>query len=147
MNSQTMMMTVFGYVVCAILAGFAGTILWMIWTDKIDLSHLLCEANGSASMARFQLLIFTFVIAFSLFLLVEENGFFPWISDGVLTLLGISASTYAVGKGISYSRDEGVTTPEERQAKREASTVKTVAHSVADTATAHAVSDVANQPR
>jgi hypothetical protein len=146
MNSQTMMMTVFGYVVCAILAGFAGTILWMIWTDKIDLSDLLCEANGSASMSRFQLLIFTFVIAFSIFLLVEEKGFFPWISDGVLTLLGISASTYAVGKGISYSRDEGVTTPEERQAKRAASTVKSVAQSAADTAVAQAVSDVANQP-
>jgi hypothetical protein len=35
-------------------------------------------------------------------------------------LLGISASTYAVGKGISYSRPEGVTTPEERAAMRDA---------------------------
>ena len=106
-----------GYVVCLFLAILAGIILWMILVGKIYLSSLLSEANGQASMSRFQLLIFTFVIAVSLFMLVEKgvnpNGF-PDIPNGVLTLLGISASTYAVGKGISYSRIEGVTTPEER---------------------------------
>jgi hypothetical protein len=113
---------IFGYCVCAILAGFAGTILWLIWKGKddggIDLSKLLLEANGSASMSRFQLLIFTFVIAFSVFLLVEKNGSFPFISDGVLTLLGISASTYAVGKGISYSKDAGTMKPEDLKEKQ-----------------------------
>jgi hypothetical protein len=108
-----------------VVAGFIGilaiTILWHIWIGKIDLSSLLSEANGSASMSRFQLLIFTFVVAVSLFYLVEKNqdAKFPDIPSGVLTLLGISASTYAVGKGISYSRDEGVTTPDERQTLRE----------------------------
>ncbi|MFY9852580.1 MAG: hypothetical protein WAK26_01725 [Terracidiphilus sp.] len=59
-------------------------------------------------MSRFQLLIFTFVIAISLFELVEKrtDGNFPEIPQGVLTLLGISASTYAVGKGISYSQPD-----------------------------------------
>jgi hypothetical protein len=109
-----------GYVACLFLAILGGIILKMIWTGQIDLSGVLSEANGQASMSRLQLLIFTFVIAISLFMLVERNGTtFPPIPDGVLTLLGISASTYAVGKGISYSRDEGVATPEERDKSRE----------------------------
>ncbi len=118
-----LMIVVCGFVVCGFIGLLAGTILWFIWTGKIDLTKLLSEANGDASLSRLQLLVFTFVVAVSLFYLVEKgNGGkfqFPDIPSGVLTLLGISASTYAVGKGISYSRDEGVTTPEERQAARE----------------------------
>ena len=112
---------VFDYVVAGFIGILAITILWLIWVGKIDLSQLLSEANGSASMSRFQLLIFTFVVAVSLFYLVEKNNEarFPEIPAGVLTLLGISASTYAVGKGISYSRDEGVTTRAERQEARD----------------------------
>ena len=115
------MANVFDYVVAGFIGILAITILWLIWVGKIDLSGLLNEANGSASMSRFQLLIFTFVVAVSLFYLVEKNkdAKFPDIPSGVLTLLGISASTYAIGKGISYSRDEGVTTPAERKTARE----------------------------
>jgi hypothetical protein len=117
---MSILATVSGYVVCVFLAFLAATILWLIWTEKIDLSTLLTEANGQASMSRFQLLIFTFVIAISLFMLVETNPkALPNIPEGVLTLLGISASTYAVGKGISYSRDEGVTTNDERAHMRD----------------------------
>ena len=117
----TLMVNICGFVVCGFIGLLAATILWYIWTDKIDLSALLSEANGDASISRLQLLIFTFVVAVSLFYLVEKrpDGTFPDITQGVLTLLGISASTYAVGKGISYSRDEGVTTPEERNSVRE----------------------------
>jgi len=98
-------MSVCGYILCAFLGLLAGTIIVMIWQEKIDLSALLNEFNGQASMSRFQLLIFTFVIAISLFDLVgkRSDGTFPDVPQGVLTLLGISASTYAVGKGISYS--------------------------------------------
>jgi len=112
-----------GYGVCFFMALMCATLLWLIWTDKIDLSSLLSEANGQASMSRFQLLIFTLVVAISYFLLAENSlgtHMLPDIPQGVLTLLGISASTYAVGKGISYSRDEGVTTPQERQNVRDA---------------------------
>lgn len=115
-----LMIAVCGFVICGFIGLLAGTILWFIWKGKIDLTKILSEANGDASMSRLQLLVFTFVVAVSLFYLVEKgNGgkfAFPEIPTGVLTLLGISASTYAVGKGISYSRDEGVTTPEERAA-------------------------------
>jgi hypothetical protein len=89
---------------------------------------VLAEANGQASMSRLQLLIFTFVIAVSLFMLVGRNSDpksnstnkgFPEIPNGVLILLGLSASTYAVGKGISYSRNEGVAAPDERAKSRD----------------------------
>jgi len=95
-----------GLILCVFVGVLGLTILFLIWTGKINLSALLNEANGQASMSRFQLLIFTFVIATSLFELVGMQGKFPDIPSGVLTLLGISASTYAVGKGISYSQPE-----------------------------------------
>lgn len=102
---MTLMGQICGFVLCAFLGLLGATIIIWIWQGKIDLSQLLSEANGDASMSRFQLLIFTFVIAISLFILVEKKtDALPDVPPGVLTLLGISASTYAVGKGISYSQ-------------------------------------------
>ena len=100
----------FGLVLCAFIGLLGATIIAWIWMGKIDLSELISEPSGDASMSRFQLLIFTFVIAISLFVLVEANhGAIPDIPTGVLTLLGISASTYAVSKGISYSQPQLLT--------------------------------------
>lgn len=97
---------------CLFLGGFATIVLFKIATDKIDLEWLISEDNGHASMSRFQLLIFTFVIAISFVRYVEDKGEFPKIDSSVLTLLGISASTYAVGKGIQKSGDgEGPIAP------------------------------------
>ena len=95
-----------GLVLCLFLGLLGFTILYQIWTKQINLKYLLSEADGSASMSRFQLLIFTFVIAFGLFEIAEAGMKFPDIPNGILTLLGISASTYAVGKGISYSQPD-----------------------------------------
>jgi hypothetical protein len=120
--TMTAMQVICGYGVCLFMGLMCATLLWYMWTGKIDLSSLVAEANGDASMSRFQLLIFTLVVAISLFILVERGGFangFPDIPPGILTLLGISASTYAVGKGISYSRPEGVTTEGERKSIRQ----------------------------
>jgi hypothetical protein len=62
-------------------------------------------------MSRFQLLIFTLVIALSLFLVVVSKMQFPdTIPPEILTLLGISASTYAVSKGIQVSANQTTTT-------------------------------------
>jgi hypothetical protein len=95
----------YGGLIVTFLFGFM--ILTAIASGKIDISRLLEEkstdgtAGGGASMSRFQLLIFTFVIALSLFLIVVNTGAFPAkIPPEILTLLGISATTYAVGKGI-----------------------------------------------
>jgi hypothetical protein len=90
---------------------FGFMILAAIASGKIDISRILEEkgsAGGGASMSRFQLLIFTFVVAISLLLIVVNNHDFPKeIPAGVLTLLGISASTYAVSKGIQTGGDNG----------------------------------------
>jgi hypothetical protein len=88
---------------CVFLGVLSLILLFKIATDKIDLEWLISEDNGHASMSKFQLLIFTFVIAISIVKLTEKLNKFPVIDNGVLTLLGISASTYAVGKGIQKS--------------------------------------------
>lgn len=97
---------VVGYIILILLFFFGLMVLIAMATGKIDLSLLLSEAGGGASISRFQLLLFTLVIAFSLFLLILSNMKFPDIPAGILTLLGISASTYAVSKGIQASNPE-----------------------------------------
>lgn len=92
-----------GLVAVAFVAALGVLIIWRIANKDIDLKYLICESSGQASMSRLQLLIFTFVIAIGFFELVQTKGAFPDVGNGVLTLLGISASTYAVGKGISAS--------------------------------------------
>jgi hypothetical protein len=90
---------------------FGFMILAAIASGKIDISRILEEkgsAGGGASMSRFQLLIFTFVVAIGLLLIVVNNHDFPKeIPAGVLTLLGISATTYAVSKGIQTGAGNG----------------------------------------
>lgn len=84
-------------------------LLKLMWTGKIDLSRILDEENGGASMSRFQLLLFTLVVCVGLFLYILNHMSLPDIPASILTLLGISASTYAAGKGIQFSRESGVT--------------------------------------
>lgn len=95
-----------GFTLLALIFLFGFAVLVYIANGSIDLSELLSETGDSkgASMSRFQLLIFTLVIALSLFLVVVANMAFPaTIPPEILTLLGISASTYAVSKGIQTS--------------------------------------------
>jgi hypothetical protein len=105
--------TVAEYLVCVFIGALEVAILWHIFDGTIDLSRLISEPTGDASMARFQFLIFTFVISLSLFLVIvsAENGpaFPASIPGGILTLLGISGSSYAVGKAIQFSDPAGVT--------------------------------------
>src|ERR1043166_7250129 len=96
--------------------GFLGligiAILYYVFTGRIDLSGLISEPSGEASMSRFQLLVFTFVIAASLFLIIASPhppAFPKEIPNGILVLLGISASSYLVSKGIQFSSPEGAT--------------------------------------
>ena len=103
-----------GYLICGLIGLIGIAVLWLIYTGTIDLSRLISEPNGDASMSRFQFLIFTFVISLSLFLVIvsgkDSNGklAFPEIPGGILTLLGISGSSYAVGKAIQFSDPAGV---------------------------------------
>ena len=96
---------VVGYVILILLFFFGLVVIFALARGTIDLSLLLSESGGGASMSRFQLLIFTFVIAFSIFLMIVSSKpmRFPNVPAEILTLLGISASTYAVSKGIQAS--------------------------------------------
>ena len=53
-------------------------------------------------MSRFQLLVFTLVIGLSFVYLLVLPGTdrFPEVSAGVLTLLGISGTSYLAGKSL-----------------------------------------------
>lgn len=87
-------------------------VLWKIWKGDIKLQGLINESNnpngtsGEASMSRFQLLIFTFVIAMSYFLIVMNEMKFPAIPNSVWTLLGISGGSYLISKGIQCKSEE-----------------------------------------
>ena len=99
-----------GYIITVLLGLIGLVIIWKIFDGSIDLSELLEESNGGASMSRFQLLIFTFVFAFSLFLVIVSTtpASFPNIPGTVLSLLGISGSSYLVSKGIQFSDPAGL---------------------------------------
>src|SRR6267378_3510986 len=98
-DAKTKLTMSIGYGLLVLTFLFGMVILVEIIRGNINLCDLLSE-DGKASMSRFQLLIFTFVIALSLLLMVaQRQTSFPEIPANVLTLLGISASTYAVSKG------------------------------------------------
>lgn len=104
-----------GYAGIIIVSLFAIAVLWQIMRGNIDLSKLVSEADGTASMSRFQLPIFTFVIGFGFILLTilsfkTSSIGFPTIDPGVMGLLGISGGTYAVSKGIQKSNDKSAGT-------------------------------------
>jgi FtsH-binding integral membrane protein len=99
----------YGGLILLFLFGFL--VLAAIASNKIDISQLLEEkGTGGASMGRFQFLIFTLVIGLSFFLVVLCKCDIPDVPGTVLALLGVSATTYGVGKGIEAStkdRDGG----------------------------------------
>lgn len=102
---------VVGYIVCVFVGLLGALILWRIADGSIDLSRLISEPNGDASMSRFQFLVFTFVISMSLFLVIvgPSRPTFPAvIPGGILALLGISGSSYLVSKGIQFSTPAGL---------------------------------------
>src|SRR5437868_1751949 len=91
-----------GWVLTVFVAASGALVLWKILTNKIQLDKLISEPNGDASLSRFQFLIFTFIVAMSVFLLTlrQNPPAFPEIPVGILALLGISAGSYVVAKGI-----------------------------------------------
>src|SRR5882757_3721626 len=103
-----------------ILLGFAALVLWKIFWDTHALDGLLSEPPGpngeiKASLARFQFLIFTFVIAGLYLLLCIEAGTFIEIPGNVLALLGISGGTFVASKTVT-SADQKAKTEEMQKA-------------------------------
>jgi hypothetical protein len=103
-----------GWILAVLIAAFAVTIIGKMWKGQIDLKFLIAGDDGDASLSRFQFLIFTFVIALSLFLIiVNQTGgpaFPKEIPGGILALLGISGGSYVASKGVDASTPPTTTT-------------------------------------
>ncbi|SRR6266545_22953 len=109
------------WVVVVFLALIGLVVIVKIWTDKINLNSLLSEPDGKASLSRFQLLLFTFVIVSIYVVLCLQQGDLLEISGGVLGLLGISGGSYVISKGIQSQADQAkaeAAKPKPRQVAR-----------------------------
>jgi hypothetical protein len=85
------------------IVGFLLTIVWKIHKGALDINRLISEPDGKASISRFQLFLFTFVIAGVYALLSIEAGSLVTIPESVLGLLGMSGGGFLLSKGISGS--------------------------------------------
>lgn len=92
-----------------ILISFAGIFIifiglivaWKILRGEIDITKVLSEeGSNKASLSRFQMLVWTFIVGLSFLYLVILNDALPDIPNEVLALLGISGGTYLISKGI-----------------------------------------------
>jgi uncharacterized BrkB/YihY/UPF0761 family membrane protein len=96
---------VVGIVGTVIIGLVAAIVVRDLWTGKIDLSQLLSDSNQT-SLSRFQFLVFTFIIGLSYLLFAiahlanAATATLPDVPAGVMGLLGISAGSYVLGKGI-----------------------------------------------
>ena len=63
----------FGILLAVFLGSLEFLLLRLIWRGDINLTLLVSEKNGNASLSRFQFLVFTFVIAMSFFLVVATD--------------------------------------------------------------------------
>ena len=94
--------TAFAYVLAIGFLGLFWVIIAKIASNKIDIGTVIMEKDGSekSSISRFQLLIFTLVIAGLYVILSLENGQLIDVPNGALALLGISAGSFLVSKGM-----------------------------------------------
>jgi uncharacterized BrkB/YihY/UPF0761 family membrane protein len=93
---------VIGWILTTFITLLAAKILVKVWKDEINLEYLISDAAGDASLSRFQFLVFTFVVAMSLFYLIviKSPPDYPAIPNQILALIGISGGSYVISKGI-----------------------------------------------
>ena len=100
------------FVFVVIVAVTFATVIDQFWNGKISLQGLIEEpGTGKASLSRFQLLLFTFVIAILYFALCMRANELLDIPNGVYTLLGISSGSFLISKGISNSAQNNNASP------------------------------------
>lgn len=101
------------FLMAALAVVFIGiflVVLVKIWQNRIDLASLLQDTDSTkTSLARFQLLLFTFVVAGLFMILSLEAGEFVEVPNGVLGLLGISGGSFLISKAIPKKKPD--TTP------------------------------------
>ncbi len=98
--------TAAGYTALLLIFLFGVVVLYAMVNGDVDVAELIGESGGGASMSRFQFLVFTFVVALGIIFLLAKDGKFPDLNANLLALVGISASTYAVSKGIQASNPD-----------------------------------------
>lgn len=106
----------FGWAALVFVGLLGAYVLWSIYAGRISLRWVISDKDCDASMGRFQVLIFTFVVALSFLYVVTSPGAagLPDVPSGVLVLLGISGSAYLVSKGIDGpAPSDGPKTPGE----------------------------------
>lgn len=103
---------VIGWILTIFIGLLGAIILGKILMGKIDLTYIISDENHDASLSRFQFLVFTFVIAMSLFFIIVNRqptpGYPTEIPNQILALLGISGGSYVLAKGIQSGRDVGM---------------------------------------
>ena len=93
--------------ITVLLGMFATVVLAKMFCGPIDLRLLVSEQDGTASMSRFQFLIFTFVIGASYLLLASKASDMTLVEvpNGVLGLLGISGGSYVGSKVVQKAAE------------------------------------------
>jgi len=95
---------VMGWTVTVLVGAFALAIIYKMIKGDINLMYLIAGVDGDASLSRFQFLIFTFVIALGLFLIILSQSPVPafpaTVPGGILALLGISGGSYVTSKAV-----------------------------------------------
>lgn len=100
---------IMGWIVTILIAAFALAIIYKMVKGDINLMYLIAGGDGDASLARFQFLVFTFVIALGLFLIILSTNppTFPTaIPGGILALLGISGGSYVTAKAVDANANK-----------------------------------------
>ncbi len=100
---------VMGWTVTVLIGAFAIAIIYKMIKGDINLMYLIAGADGDASLSRFQFLIFTFVIALGLFLIIlsaNPPAFPTAIPGGILALLGISGGSYVTSKAVDANANK-----------------------------------------
>jgi len=100
---------VMGWIVTVLIAAFALAIIYKMLKGDINLMYLIAGDEGDASLSRFQFLVFTFVIALGLFLIILSSNpptFPATVPGGILALLGISGASYVTSKAVDANANK-----------------------------------------
>ena len=101
---------VMGWTVTVLIGAFALAIIYKMVKGDINLMYLIAGDDGDASLSRFQFLVFTFVIALGLFLIIlsaKDGPAFPaTIPGGILALMGISGGSYVTSKAVDANANK-----------------------------------------
>lgn len=90
-----------GLLFALLILVFAYSVLMRLYRGG-KLETLILENDGTkASLSRFQLLLFTFVVAGLFLMLSIQAGQFVEIPQGVLALIGISGGSFLISKHLS----------------------------------------------